>query len=97
MDFRIAPLYFDKLYLSVFGDFGNAWDGDVSLSDFKKDVGAELRLQTNSFYIFPTSIFFSAAYGLDQFTRTFQNTPVTYGKEWNFYFGMLFGFDFWTD
>ena len=97
MDFRLAPLYFDKLYLSVFGDIGNAWDGETSFSDFKKDVGAELRLQTTSFYIFPTSIFFSAAYGLDKFTRTFQNTPVSYGKEWNFYFGMLFGFGFWTD
>lgn len=97
MDFRISPLYFDKLYLSVFGDFGNAWDGDIELSDFKKDVGAELRLQTTSFYIFPTSIFFSAAYGLDEFTRNFRGTDVTYGKEWNFYFGMLFGFGFWTD
>jgi Tol biopolymer transport system component len=97
LDFRIAPIYFDKLYLSVFGDFGNAWNGDGKLNDFKKDVGAELRLQTTSFYIFPTSIFFSAAYGLDEFTRRFQNTDVTYGKEWLFYFGVLFGFDFWTD
>ncbi len=97
IDMRISPFYLDKLYFSVFGDFGNAWDGETSLSDFKKDVGAELRLQTNSFYIFPTSIFFSAAYGLDEFTRTFQNQDVTYGKEWRFYFGMLFGFDFWQN
>lgn len=94
IDTRISPLYLDKLYMSVYGDFGNAWDGDnVKLKDFKKDIGAQLRLQTYSFYVFPTSIFFDAAYGLDEFTRTFQNNDVTYGKEWRFYFGMLFGFD----
>ena len=94
IDMRISPLYLDKLYMSVYGDFGNAWDGDnTKLDNFKKDVGAQLRLQTTSFYVFPTSIFFDAAYGLDEFTREFQGTPVTYGKEWRFYFGMLFGFD----
>jgi Tol biopolymer transport system component len=94
IDTRISPLYLDKLYLSLYGDFGNAWDGsDVKLSDFKKDIGAQLRLQAFSFYVFPTSIFFDAAYGLDEFKRTFQNKEVTYGKEWRFYFGMLFGFE----
>jgi hypothetical protein len=95
IDTRISPLYLDKLYFSVYGDFGNAWDGkDTKLKDFKKDVGAELRLQAFSFYVFPTSIFVNAAYGLDQFTKVFRNTTVTYGKEWRFYAGMLFGFDF---
>lgn len=37
---------------------------------------------------------FDAAYGFNEFTQVYQGTPVTYGKEWNFYFGMLFGFDF---
>ena len=95
IDTRISPFYLDKLYFSVYGDFGNAWNGDkFDINDFKKDVGAELRLQTFSFYLFPTSIFFNAAYGLDQFSRTFLGEEVTYGKEWRFYFGMLFGFEF---
>ncbi|MBE2255202.1 MAG: PD40 domain-containing protein [Ignavibacteria bacterium] len=94
IDFRLSPVYFDKLYLSLYGDYGYAWNGsDVKLSDFKKDIGAQLRLQAFSFYVFPTSIFFDAAYGLDQFTREFRNEQVTYGKEWRFYFGVLFGFD----
>jgi outer membrane protein assembly factor BamA len=94
IDTRISPLYFDKLYFSFFGDYGNAWNGkDVTLKDFKKDVGAELRLQAFSFYVFPTSIFFDAVYGMDKFTKRFLGKDVTYGKEWRFYFGILFGFD----
>ncbi|MEO6695233.1 MAG: biopolymer transporter Tol, partial [Ignavibacteria bacterium] len=94
IDTRISPLYLDKLYLSIYGDVGNAWDGDnTKLKDFKRDIGAQLRLQAFSYYVFPTSIFFDAAYGFDKFTRVFQDKPVTYGKEWNFYFGVLFGFD----
>jgi len=95
IDTRISPLYLDKLYFSVYGDYGNAWDGnDFSFKHFKRDIGAELRLQAFSFYAFPTSIFINAAYGLDQFTKRFRGKDVTYGKEWRFYFGMLFGFDF---
>jgi len=95
IDTRISPLYFDKLYFSIYGDFGNAWDEDrTKLSDFKKDIGAELRLQAFSWYVFPTSIFLNTAYGFDQFTKNFRGEEVTYGKEWRVYFGMLFGFDF---
>jgi len=95
IDTRISPLYLDKLYFSVYGDFGNAWDEkDTKLSDFKKDIGAELRLQAFSWYVFPTSIFVNTAYGFDEFTKRFQGQDVTYGKEWRLYFGILFGFDF---
>lgn len=94
IDTRISPLYLDKLYFSLYGDYGNAWNGsDTKLKDFKTDIGAQLRLQAFSFYVFPTSIFFDVAYGFDKFTNTYQNTPVTYGKELNYYFGVLFGFD----
>lgn len=95
IDTRLSPLYLDKLYFSVYGDYGNAWNGsDVTVEDFKSDVGMQLRLQATSFYVFPTSIFFDAAYGFNEFTQVYQGSPVTYGKEWNFYFGVLFGFDF---
>ncbi|MGA2669787.1 MAG: hypothetical protein ABSF32_12890, partial [Ignavibacteria bacterium] len=86
-----------------FGDMGNAWDGNATkLKDFKKDIGAELRLQTYSYYVYPTSFALSAAYGLDQFSNIFPSTTntnqlVTYGKEWRFYLTVLFGFDFITD
>lgn len=94
IDTRISPLYLDKLYLSVFGDIGDAWNGTApGISEFKKDIGFELRLQAFSSYVFPTSIFFSAAYGTDSFTKRFSGKDVTYGKEMIYYFGMLFGFD----
>ena len=95
IDTRIGQLYVDKLFLSFFGDIGNAWTGKVpSFDQFKKGVGSEIRVMMNSFYIFPTAVFFSAAYGFDGFTRTVNDKVITYGKEWRFYGGIAFGFDF---
>ncbi|MBM4165436.1 MAG: biopolymer transporter Tol [Ignavibacteria bacterium] len=96
MDIRVAHLYFDKLYGAVFFDAGNAWTtGSIKQQKFQRDIGGELRLDAFSWYAFPTRIFFTAAYGLDEFQRmTRNNKLVTYGKEWRFYFGILFGFDF---
>ena len=64
------------------------------LNKFKKGAGAELRIQMNSFYLFPTSVFFNASYGFDKFDRKVKEETVTYGREWRFYGGILFGFDF---
>ncbi len=93
IDFRLLHIYFDKLYASVQYDFGNAWNGDPAVKLFKKDVGFEFRLESFSFYAYPTSIFFSGSYGLDAFSLTRNDVTVHYGKEWRFYFGVLFGFD----
>jgi outer membrane protein assembly factor BamA len=94
LDFRVLQVYFDKLYFSAFGDFGNAWtDSPMSLKDFKRDAGFEVRLETYSFYAYPTRIFFSAAYGFDEFSRDVNRVRVSYGNEWRLYFGVLFGFD----
>jgi hypothetical protein len=101
LDTRILHIYFDKLYGAIFTDWGDAWDeGMPVVKDFKKDIGVELRLESFSFYSFPTRISLSAAYGLDQFDRTFEGrdviegrTFVTYGKEWRLYFTVLFGFE----
>lgn len=94
IDTRIGHLYIDKIFLSFNADLGNAWNGDFpALTEFKKGVGTELRIQLNSYYLFPTSIFFNASYGFDKFSRTINDKTVTYGKEWNFYGGVLFGFE----
>ena len=98
IDVHLLQIYFDKLYASVYGDVGSAWSGGGSaLKDqkFKRDAGIELRLQSFSYYAFPTCIFFDATYGFDQFTHyvSSDGSTVTYGKEWNFHFGVLFGFD----
>ncbi len=98
INFRFAQFYFTKLYGSVFGDLGDAWTpggkgSAPSVVDWKKDAGLELRLEAFSFYQYPTRIFFAGAYGFDRFSQTFNNVGVTYGREWRFYFGVLFGFD----
>ncbi len=95
INFRLLQFFFTKLYASAFVDYGDAWSGSSvpQLSDWKRDVGAELRLESFSFYAYPTRIFVSGAYGLDKFTREFSGTNVTYGNEWRFYLGILFGFD----
>ncbi|MCX6168172.1 MAG: biopolymer transporter Tol [Ignavibacteriales bacterium] len=95
IDTRIGQLYVDKIFLSVYGDFGNAWTGNFpSLNEFKKGAGAEIRIKMNSFYLFPTSLFFNAAYSFDKFSRKILGEDVTYGKEWSFYGGILFDFSF---
>jgi Tol biopolymer transport system component len=95
IDTRAGHVYIDKMFLSFYGDLGNAWNGDMpALDKFKKGAGAELRIQMNSYYLFPTQVFFNAAYGFDQFEREVRNEMVKYGKEWRFYGGILFGFDF---
>ncbi len=93
IDTQIGHIYIDKIYFSVYGDIGNAWNGKTpALSQFKKGVGSELRIKLNSFYIFPTSLFFNAAYSFDKIERTIRKEKVIYGKEWNFYGGILFDF-----
>lgn len=96
IDFRILHIYFDKLYGSFYGDIGSAWTGG-KLKDvkFKRDAGFELRLESFSWYSFPTRVFFNASYGFDKFTKSVRDGRelVTYGKEWHFYFGVLFGFE----
>jgi len=88
IDKRLMHLYFDKIYLSLFYDYGNAFNRSIRLSEFKSSVGTELRMDSFSFYSFPTRMFFGAAYGLD----SFQNENQIYGKEWRFYFGLSFGY-----
>lgn len=93
IDSRFGHFYIDKIYLSFYGDLGNAWTGKIpSFGDFKKGAGTEIRIKMNSFYLFPTSIFFNASYSFDKFTRKIRGEDVTYGKEFQFYGGILFDF-----
>ncbi len=95
IDKQILQFYLSDLYLSAFGDAGACWNGNITGTKFKRDLGAELRLSGFSFYSYPTAFFFDGCYGFDRFTtqlRDFQ-TSVTYGKEWRFYFGLTFSFD----
>jgi len=94
IDTRLGHLYIDKVYFSVYGDLGNAWNGNFpSFDSFKKGLGAEIRLKMNSFYLFPTSLFLNAAYSFDKFSRIIEGETINYGKEWSFYGGILFDFN----
>lgn len=89
IDARVRQLYFDKVFLGLFFDYGNAFnENEIDFNRFKSSVGAELRMDMFSFYSYPTRFFFNAAYGLDEF----QVGNQTYGKEWRFYFGLSFGY-----
>ena len=89
LKFKFLPVKFDKLYAALFFDYGNAWDqGEPQWNQFKKNVGIQLRLDTFSFYNFPTKFFFDAAYGLDKVSNQGQH----YGREWRFYFGLMFDY-----
>ena len=95
IDSRFGHLYLDKIFLSIYGDFGNAWNGEFpGFDDFKKGAGFEVRVKLNSFYIYPTSLFFNAAYSFDEVNRTVRDENIQYGKEWRFYGGILFDFAF---
>ena len=93
----------DKLFARFFFETGNGWGGPLGVgNDLKSGLGAELRLSTNSYYLFPSRFFLSAAWGIDQFdvnlpesfiTTTGQSS-VRFGREVLFNFGLLFDFDF---
>ncbi len=93
IDAQFGQLYIDKIFMSINGDVGDAWNGGLSNASFKKGAGVEIRVHMNSYYEFPTDLFFNASYGFDRFTEVFRDKQVTYGKEWRFYGGLLFGFD----
>jgi len=89
MGFRFLFMHFDKLFLSLYGDAGDAWNrGKVDFSRWKRTLGVQFRLGLVSFYSYPMSLFVDTAYGLDRFIHRDQE----YGKEWRFYFGILFDF-----
>ncbi len=62
------------------------------VSDFKKDIGFQLRFSGFSFYAYPTSISLDFVYGIDKFKIIDrQNIEHNYGKEWRSYLTILFG------
>ncbi len=90
IDWQVFNIYFNKLYLGVFYDYGNAWTEDkLNFGKFKRDVGVQLRLETFSNYLFPTRLFAEAVYPMDEVI----NRNIDYKKDWRFYFGVLFDFD----
>jgi hypothetical protein len=99
---KFFVVYFNHLYGGVFADVGRAWNKRSitwSTDGFVRDAGIELRLDSISFYNFPTMVQLCAAYGPDDtWIRAFdEETSTEYWKKddqepWKFYFNILFGF-----
>jgi Tol biopolymer transport system component len=95
-------LTFKDLYGAVFYAVGSAWnqgntprDDPAVARDYYTSAGGELRLNLGSFYSYPTTIDFSAAYALDQATYVnpiFDVPAVVYDPQWRYY--LMVGFTF---
>ncbi len=91
----------DKLYLRLFAETGNGWNGPLNIGDnLKTGAGAEMRFAFNSYYLFPLKLFVSGSYGFNKFDVnlpdefiTSSSGSVQYGREFLFHFGLTFDFD----
>lgn len=66
------PLYFNRIYATVFADYGDAFSSTFDLSTFRMGVGAEVFLDFTLFYIIGLTLRIGYAHGfmeggLDQF------------------------------
>lgn len=112
MSTQVGPYIFDKMYARFFFETGNGWFlGNSANSEsaqrlgtgngLKSGIGAELRLASSGYYLFPLKFFVSASYGFNDFSVTlpdaFQtgtnSNRVRYGREVLFHFGLTFDFE----
>jgi outer membrane translocation and assembly module TamA len=83
---RLGPLHLDKLYGAVFGDVGRAWNADSmnwKWEGFKRDAGAQVRMDMVSFYTYPAALELDVAYAFDEEGGS---------NPWKVYFSLLFGY-----
>jgi len=60
------PFFLRKLHGAVFAEGGAAWDAGFHSSDFKRSVGAELRLDTYVAYYYALTLRLVLSHGLDE-------------------------------
>ena len=92
----------DKLYMRVFAEAGNGWQGPLNIgNNIKTGAGAEIRFAFNSYYLFPLKLFISGSYGFNEFDVTLPEDFITesaggsveYGQNLLFHFGLTFDFN----
>lgn len=108
IDADFSVFHLDKIFMGFYGGLGNAWTQHQDWKKWKRSVGAELRIEMNAFYVYPTRINFMAAYGLDRFKTAgpliskydplsggiFRESQIIQnGGQWRFYLTVLFGFN----
>lgn len=103
IDLQLGANTIDKIYAHLFFETGNGWGGPLQIGDnLKHGLGGELRIAFNRNYLMPMKFFVSTSYGLNRFSVTLpdsfvtesEDNRVTYGREFLFYFGLTFDFDF---
>ncbi len=99
---QVSWLTFKDLYGGLFIEAASSWnngnlpgDDPAVGRDYYRSAGGELRLNMGSFYSYPTTVNFMAAYALD--AAVYQNPilgipPVNYEPQWRYY--VLMGFSF---
>jgi Tol biopolymer transport system component len=93
------PFFFNRLYGGIYYQAGDAWRGSVDQMAWKQNIGFEIRLGGHSFYSYPLAITLDAVYGFNSFSRMDEanREMVNFGKEWRFYWSVLFNFPNRTD
>lgn len=100
---QLGAYTIDKVFAHLYFETGNGWGGPLDIgNNLKSGIGAELRFAFNSYYLFPMKFFVNTTYGLNRFNVTFPDDFVTdtgdnsvnYGREFLFYFGLTFDFEF---
>lgn len=61
-----TPVFIRRLHGAVFAEAGNAWNNAFRSSEFKRAIGAELRLDTDLAYYLPITFRLVIAKGLDE-------------------------------
>lgn len=92
INWRLVQLQFQDIYLGPYVQVGDAWTGNLVKMEPKTVIGTQLRLGGFSFYMYPVAMTFDAAYGLNKFSAP-NVSGTDYGKEWRFYFTLLFEFN----
>ena len=95
IDQQTGPIYSDQLFGAFYAGLGRAWDGtpeDKTLNrNWKRELGAQLRYDATSFYLFPTRASLDFAYGFDHIPLQRAGDPLE-RSGLKVYFTLLFGF-----
>ncbi|HET6350100.1 MAG TPA: hypothetical protein VFH88_13555, partial [Candidatus Krumholzibacteria bacterium] len=92
---QLSWLTFKDLYGGVFYERGGAWNSKSTPDNYYSSAGGELRLNMGSFYSYPTTVNFMAAYAIDRavYRNPIFNVPdVIYDPQWRYYLQVGFSF-----
>lgn len=63
---RTLPFFFERMHGTLFFDIGHAWEGGADLSQFRRGIGAEVKMDMLFAYLFPVRLRAGFARGLDE-------------------------------